>query len=277
MSGGSGALTGATAGLRLALTTLTVLPVRGPSAPDRSTAGWAMALAPVVGAGLAVVLSVLLVGVDRVTAGPPLLACALVVAGHGLLTRGLHLDGLADLADGLGSYRSAESAREVMRSPEIGALGLAAVVLATLVQVAALLACVSAGRGVTALLVAVVVARVAVTAACTTGVAAASKVGLGALVAGTVPRGVALLLALTTAAAGTLSLRLEVAEPGYAVVLPALAVLTALVLARLLREHAVRRLGGITGDVLGAIVEVSTAVALVVLALSAGPATALLT
>lgn len=126
-----------------------------------------------------------------------------------------------------------------------------------------------------ALLVAVVTARVAVTAACTTGVAAASNVGLGALVAGTVPRGVALLLALTTAAAGTLSLRLEVAEPGYAVVRPALAVLTALVLARLLREHAVRRLGGITGDVLGAIVEVSTAVALVVLALSAGPATAL--
>ncbi len=275
MSGRSGALPGATAGFRLALTTLTVLPVRGPCAPDRSAAGWAMGLAPVVGAGLAVVLSVLLVGVDRFTAGPPLLACALVVAGHGLLTRGLHLDGLADLADGLGSYRDPEQARAIMKAPDVGALGLSAVVLTVLVQVSALLACVAAGRGVSALLVAVVTARVAVTAACTTGVAAASNVGLGALVAGTVPRGVALLLALTTAAAGTLSLRLEVAEPGYAVVLPALAVLTALVLARLLREHAVRRLGGITGDVLGAIVEVSTAVALVVLALSAGLATAL--
>ncbi len=263
---------GVAAGLRLALTTLTVLPLRGPARVDRSVAGWAMGLAPLVGLGLGTALSVLLVGVDRLTAGPPLLASALVVAGLGLLTRGLHLDGLADLADGLGSYGPPERAREVMKQPDVGALGLAAVVLVLLVQVAALLACVSAGRGVSSLLVAVVTARIAVTAACTTGVPAASSVGLGALVAGTVPRGVAALLALLAAAGGVLALARETDRTDPTVVLlPLIAVAAGLLAARLLRNHAVRRLGGMTGDVLGAIVEVTTAVTLVVMALAVGP------
>jgi adenosylcobinamide-GDP ribazoletransferase len=129
-----------------------------------------MLLAPAVGALLAVVLVPVALGVDRLTSGPPLLPAALAVALLALLTRGLHLDGLADLADGLGSYRSPEQARAVMKAPDVGALGLAAVVLVLLVQVAALSACLSAGRGGTALLVALLTARVAVAAACRAGV-----------------------------------------------------------------------------------------------------------
>lgn len=256
----------AASGLRLALTTLTVLRVPGPARADRRSAAWAMSFAPLVGLGLGAVLALLLVGVDRVTTGSPLLACALVVAGLALLTRGLHLDGLADLADGLGSYRSPERAREVMKQPDVGALGLAAVVLVLLVQVSALLACVAAGRGAIALVVAVVTARTAVTAACTTGVPAAAPTGLGALVAGTVPRGLAALVALLTAVLGAAALALEGAA-GWELLVPATAVASGLVLAAVLRRHAVRRLGGITGDVLGALVEVTTAAVLVVMAL----------
>jgi adenosylcobinamide-GDP ribazoletransferase len=130
--------------------------------------------------------------------------------------------------------------------------------------VAALLACTLAGSGGPAVLVAVVTARVAVTAACTASVPAATEHGLGALVAGTVPRGVALLAAALTAAGGAL---LAVAED-LPLVLPVAAVAAGLLAARLLRDHAVRRLGGITGDVLGALVEVTTAVVLVVLSIS---------
>jgi len=251
-------------GLRLAVTTLTVLPVRGPDRLDRSTAGTAMRLAPLVGLLLAVPLAGLLAGVEHATVGPPLLACALALAAHALLTRGLHLDGLADLADGLGSYGSPERAREVMKQPDVGALGLAAVVLVLLVQVAALQACVLAGRGSTAVVLALVTARVAVTAACTVGVPAAAPGGLGALVAGTVERGWAVGAATATAALGT---GLAVLQ-GVPLWLPVLAVTAGLGSARLLRNHAVRRVGGITGDVLGALVETTTAVVLVVLAVS---------
>ncbi len=255
---------GALDGLRLALTTFTVLPVRGPARLDRLTAGAAMRLAPAVGVLLALPLAGVLLGAERLTQGPPLLACVLVVALHALATRGLHLDGLADLADGLGSYGSPERARTVMKAPDVGALGAAALVLVPAVQVAALLACTLAGRAGLAVLLSVVTARVAVTAACTRGVPAAAQEGLGALVAGTVPRGAAPLAAVLTAAAGTL---LAVAED-LPVLLPAAAVAAGLLAARLLRSHAVRRLGGITGDVLGALVEVTTAVVLVVLSVS---------
>jgi len=250
-------------GLRLALTTLTVARLRGPEHLDRPTAGWAMRVAPLVGLGLGLVLAAVLTVVDELTTGPALLACTLTLAVHALLTRGLHLDGLADVADGLGSYSSPERARQIMKQPDVGALGLAAVVLVLAVQAAALLACVAAGRGVTAILVAVVTARVAVTAACTVGVPAASRDGLGAMVAGTVPRRVAPLWAGAVVLAGGL-----LADADRAPVwLPAVAVLLGLGAAWLLLRHTVRRFGGMTGDVLGALVETTTAVVLVVLAL----------
>jgi adenosylcobinamide-GDP ribazoletransferase len=251
-------------GLRLAVTTLTVLRVRGPERLDRRTAGWAMGWAPLVGLLLALPACALLGGTSRLTEGEPLLACVLVVGFLALATRGLHLDGLADLVDGLGSYGSPERARAVMKSPEVGALGAAALVLVPSVQVAALLACLSAGRGDLAVPLALVTARLAVTAACRTGVPAAAPGGLGALVAGTVPRGVVAALAVLTAAAGT-ALAAAVDAP---LALPGIAVLTGLLVGHLLTRHAVRRIGGITGDVLGALVEVTTAVVLVVLAVS---------
>jgi adenosylcobinamide-GDP ribazoletransferase len=226
-----------------------------------------MLLAPVVGAVLAVVLIPAGLAVDRLTSGPPLLAAALVVALMALLTRGLHLDGVADLADGLGSYRSPEQARAVMKAPGIGALGLAAVVLVLLVQVAALTACLSAGRGGTALLVALVTARVAVAAACRVGVPAASSTGLGALVAGTVPKWAPPVLAVATALLGAVALAVEQGVLDARLGLPAVAVAVALMAAQVLQRHAVRRIGGITGDVLGALVELTTAVVLIVLAL----------
>lgn len=257
-------------GLRLALTTLSVLPVR-PGRLDRRTAGRAMELAPLAGLVLGLLAS-LLVLVVRWRGGGDLLAAALGIGALALLSRGLHLDGLADLADGLASYRDPEGTRAVMKSPEVGPLGLVAVVLVLLVQVAALERCLHLHRGTASLLLAVMTARLAVTAACRR-TAAATPDGLGALVAQTVrPRvvgaWVALLLlvflpwaVLDPEATGPLALR------AGAVVA---AVALGLGLARALRDHAVRRVGGLTGDVLGALVEATTAVVLVVLALS-GP------
>ncbi len=241
-------------GLRLALTTLTVLPVRGPARLDRRTAGTAMALAPLVGLLLGAAAAAVLAGLDAATRGAPLLAAAAATAVLALLTRGLHLDGLADLADGLGSYAGPARAREIMKQPDVGGLGLAAVVLVLLVQVGALLACTEAGRGPLSLVLAVVGGRLAVSLACTPATPAAAPGGLGALVAGTVRPAVPVTLAI-------------VVGVGAAVVdgtpRPALALAAGLLVGRLLRRHAVRRLEGVTGDVLGALVEVTTLVVLV--------------
>lgn len=241
-------------GLRLALTTLTVLRVRGPRVLDRRRAGQAMSLAPAVGLLLGGLAAGVLLGL-RAATGDDLLPAVAAVALLAALTRGLHLDGLADTADGLASYLPAERAREVMKAPDVGALGMVAVVLSLALQAAALSA--TGAHGGAALLLAVGAGRIAVTAACTPRTPAAAANGLGALVAGTVPPPVPVLWAGVLAAGGAALFGL----------LGAVAVVVGLLVAEVLRAHAVRRLGGITGDVLGALVEVTTTAVLVVLAL----------
>src|SRR5437763_12192843 len=114
----------AAAGVRLALTTFTVAPVR-PGRIDRRTAGIAMSLPPLVGAALGAVLAGAGLGL-RWLGTPALVAGAVTVALGVLLTRGLHVDGLADTVDGLGSYRDAEGALEIMKKPDVGPFGVAA-------------------------------------------------------------------------------------------------------------------------------------------------------
>ncbi|MEO3812389.1 adenosylcobinamide-GDP ribazoletransferase [Sphaerisporangium sp. B11E5] len=240
-------------GLRLAAGTLTIWPVGAPQV-DRATTSWAMTLAPVVGLALGVVAAGVMAVAGLVTGG--LLAAALGVGVLAVLTRGLHLDGLADLADGLGSGKAAPQALEIMKRSDIGPFGVMALVFTVLVQVTA-----TAEAGAVALVVACVTGRLAVTWACAAGVPAARPEGLGAMVAGAVRRSDAIIVTIAAAVAALLT--------GVATGVPVayvLAMAAGLGAAWLVQTHAVRRLGGITGDVLGALVETATAVALVVCA-----------
>ncbi|HEX3307716.1 MAG TPA: adenosylcobinamide-GDP ribazoletransferase, partial [Streptosporangiaceae bacterium] len=72
----------------------------GGTAPPRAAAGAAMAWAPAVGLLLGVIASAVLLLADHPLGAGPLTASGLAVGSLALLTRGLHLDGLADLADG---------------------------------------------------------------------------------------------------------------------------------------------------------------------------------
>ncbi|MFC7273396.1 adenosylcobinamide-GDP ribazoletransferase [Paractinoplanes rhizophilus] len=241
------------AGLRLAVTTLTVLPLKG-GRVDRPAAAWAMSLAPAVGAILGAVLAVLLWAL-RWAGAADLVAAAVTVAAAALLTRGMHLDGLADTTDALGSYRRGAEALAIMKKSDIGPFGVAAIALALLIQTSAL-ASVTGG----AVVVAWAAGRLAITVACRRGVPPARPEGLGALVAGTVPVPAAALIAAVVVASAA------AATPGRPWQGP-LAVVASLAVVLALLRHCVRRFGGITGDVLGASVEVGTAVALVGLAL----------
>jgi adenosylcobinamide-GDP ribazoletransferase len=251
-------------GLRLAGTLLTAVPIPGSRAayraahgmPDRRTAAAAMYWAPVIGLLLGAVAAGVLLACRAGHSGP-LLAAVLAIAVLAALTRGLHLDGLADLADGLGSRQPAARALEIMKQSDIGPFGVATIVLTVLVQVSALARAEQIGRGPVAVVAAAVTARLAMMLACRRTVPSARPDGLGALVARTVhPLFGGILVIAALAAAGAF---------GW-IYSAAMAIALALSLA--LTSLATRRLGGITGDVLGAIAEVAAAACLLVTAFS---------
>ncbi|MGH8969821.1 MAG: adenosylcobinamide-GDP ribazoletransferase [Actinomycetes bacterium] len=235
--------------LRLAVGLLTAVPVGPPRQVDRRRAGLAMVCAPAVGLLLGSAAALVMLG-SRSAGHPALVSSVLAVAVLAALTRGLHLDGLADTADGLGVRRPAAESLTVMRTGDIGPFGVVTLVLVLLLQVTA-----AAAAGPLALLVAVTVSRAAVTVACRRGVPAARPEGLGALVASSVH----------PVAAGAVSLLVLAGATVEGWRGPAAAV-AALVVAEVLVRHCVRRLGGLTGDVLGAVAEVAATVALLVLA-----------
>jgi adenosylcobinamide-GDP ribazoletransferase len=276
-------------GLRLSVTLLTVIPLRGAVPAQRAAApagsasattavvppgpaivAAAMAWAPAVGLLLGVIAAAVLVVVDHPLGAGPLTAAGLAVAALALLSRGLHLDGLADLADGLASGKPAPAALDIMRRSDIGPLGTVTLVLTLLIDVTALSQAESAGhgRGPAALIAAVVTGRLALTWACRRGVAAARPEGLGALVAESVRPAVPAAATAATLAAAVAAVVISAVVIGKPLgwTLP-LAVVAGLGAAFALQRHAARRLGGITGDVLGALAEVATTVTMVVAAM----------
>jgi adenosylcobinamide-GDP ribazoletransferase len=226
---------------------------------DTVTARTAITLAPLVGLLLGAIAAGALSGMDGLGLPPPL-AGLLTVALLGILTRGMHLDGLADTADGLGCYGPPERALAVMRDGGAGPFAVVTLIVVLGAQAISLATIVSSGRW-PAVVLALVAGRAAFALCCRRGVPAARPDGLGALVAGSQPVGVPAGWWLALAAAGIF------AVPGrwwlgvLAVVLAAGGVAT-------LTAHTRRRFGGITGDVLGAGCEVAVTTVLVVCSVS---------
>ncbi|MFJ7767251.1 adenosylcobinamide-GDP ribazoletransferase [Streptomyces sp. NPDC097107] len=251
-------------GLRFAFGTLTVFPVKV-TRWDREAARGGMLCAPL--AGLAVGLLAAAAGLLLLFLGAgSLLAAVATAAVPAVLTRGLHLDGLADTADGLGSGKPAEDALRIMKQSDIGPFGVLALVFVLFAQVAALAQAYdgSWARGALAAVVSATAARLALSLAARSGVPAARPEGLGAAVAGVVPAGGATAVTAIVTAAGAAAGALL---GPYDAVRTALAVLCAVAVAELLLRHCVRRFGGVTGDVFGGVAETAATTALVVLVL----------
>ena len=176
----------------------------------------------------------------------PSLAGALVVLAWVALTGGLHLDGLADCCDGLLATVSPERRVEIMRDPRVGSFGALGLILTLLIKVLA------AGiASPEALLIAPVWARWLLLWAARQP--QARQGGMGALFAAGVTQEVIVMAAVVP-------LFLLLFGGGRGLMAVGLALLAMLALVRLARA----RLGGVTGDVFGLVVEVSEVVVLLV-------------
>jgi adenosylcobinamide-GDP ribazoletransferase len=218
---------------RLAVGTLTVFAVRPPEQVDRRTARRALLLAPLAVLPLGVLVVATLqvgqtLGLPRLAVG--FLAVGVLAAG----SRALHWDGLSDTFDGLTASYDAERSLEVMRSGTSGPAGVLATVVVAGVQATAFAWLVD---DLLVALVLVCLSRCALWIVCCTRVPAARPDGLGSPFAGAVPLPLAVLAVLLLAVTGGL-------------------------VALLLVLHAGRRLGGVTGDVMGAAVELALATTL---------------
>lgn len=239
--------------LAFALSLLTVLPVPS-AAPTARLAARALRWAPVVGGALGAIAGGLLLAL-AVLGVPPLVAAFLAVGFLALATRGMHVDGLADTADGLGCFGPPERALAVMREGGVGAFAVVTLVVVLGVQAAALAQPAFSGpSAIAAAALAGAAGRAGFCWVARRGVPAARPGGLGALVAGSQPWWVPVAWWIALAAAG-LAL-----GPRAAV---GVALGAALVIA--LSWHTTRRLGGMTGDVLGAANELATTAVLVAL------------
>jgi adenosylcobinamide-GDP ribazoletransferase len=216
--------------MRRALAFLT--PLFGASEPRPQTLGWF----PLAGAVLGLVVGAVWWGAERVW--PAAVAAAIVVAVDLALTGLLHVDGLADAADGLLPHLDRTRRLEVMAAPDVGAFGVATVVGVLLLRWTALAVTAPSplllGGLWCASRTAMAVTARAVPYARPDGLASAFLGGR----------------ALTTAVVGAVvAVALAFAGPGVA----GLAAVAGVVVgASAVVALAWRRIGGFTGDVLGA-------------------------
>lgn len=212
---------------------LTRLPVPQ-TATHRADAAWCW---PLVGLVVGAVATG--VGAAAVAVGlPALLAAAIVMATSATLTGGLHEDGLADSADGLFGGWTPARRLEIMKDSHIGSYGTLALLFTGLARAAALAALLGAGA-FGAVIVAAVLSRAPMAVIMAwlpnaRGTGLAQSVGRPSRGAGAVAVGLALILGLGIAH-GALAMAIAAA----------LAALGVALLAR-------ARIGGQTGDILGA-------------------------
>jgi adenosylcobinamide-GDP ribazoletransferase len=248
--------------LRLSVGTLTIVPSGAISEIDRRTAARAMIIAPLAVLPLAAVV-VLLGGLAR-TAGLPSLAVGLlVVGGLAVGNRALHLDGLADTVDGFGSGWTAERSLMVMRRGDVGPMAVVALIIVLGLQATSVGELIQGVPGALLVVAAICCSRAALCLTCVRGVPAARGDGLGAAVAGSVP---------PTAAAGCwLAVLLIMGgaawQAGHHPVNGVLAAVGAAAIVAVLIYRCVRRLGGVTGDVMGAAIEVAFTVMIILMML----------
>lgn len=239
----------------IALQFLTRIPVRLKDNPNEKQIAASQLYYPLIGLLIGVLL-ILLVWVSQwvLPDVPTMLRAAIILTGWVLISGGLHLDGLADSADAwAGGLGDRDKTLAIMKDPACGPAGVVSIVLLLLLKFAALHALLEASASASMpnlpLLVIVIAPMLARTVPSLLFLTTpyVRQHGLGsALVTGLPRRGLVFVIA-----AVVVSVLLLAGSMGLWLVL---AVLIVFVLARRLM---IQRIGGVTGDVAGALIEIT--------------------
>jgi adenosylcobinamide-GDP ribazoletransferase len=206
---------------------------------------------PLVGGILGGTAALLASLMHDLLAVPPTVTAVLLVGLGAWVTGAIHLDGLADTADGFGGGRTREDVLRIMRDPVIGSFGATALLIVVIAKAAAVAALLERGAAAPFLVIAPATSRWTISVLAASLRYARAEGGLGE--AATDQRLPALLVSTTLTAAISLA---AAGVHGLFVWGPAL--LTTAWMGR----AAKRRIGGVTGDVFGANVELTETVVL---------------
>jgi adenosylcobinamide-GDP ribazoletransferase len=238
--------------LGLALSFLTIMPVPRHRVADARELAASMVWFPVVGLFLGGLLAGAALGLNCCLPHPA--AAAVLVTLLAVVTRALHLDGLADTLDGLGGGQTREDSLRIMKDHAVGAFGAVGIVLALMLKYGLILALLEKGE-IKNLLIFPVISRMAMVLLAYLSPYARLEGGLGEAMA-TLATGKTAYLAVGSAI-------IIVGLAGYWQGLLTLAVVMVLTCA--LAMYFKQRLGGVTGDVFGAVNELMEVAGLILL------------
>ena len=226
----------------IALQFLTRIPIRYASEWQGPVMGRAVLYYPLVGLFIGVILTLLF---NLLAQQSLLLSAALLLAVWVFITGGLHLDGLADSADAwAGGLGDTKRTLEIMKDPRAGALAIVVLVMVLLIKLAAIVAALEMNQW-HGILIAPVLGRSAVVLLFLTTPYVREE-GLGCDMARYLPRKRSIVVLLITACCVVYLL-----EIWMAIIL----LVSTIIMFSLLRQMMIKRIGGMTGDTAGALIE----------------------
>lgn len=235
----------------IALSFLTRIPVSLKGDVSQQEIGQSLLFYPLVGLLTGFILWLLVQMILFISSGfPPDVLAAVVLALWVLITGGLHLDGLADSADAwVGGQNSRSRTLEIMKDPYCGPIGVAVVVLLLLLKWSALSVLFKTGHSVFILVIPMFSRAIVPVLFLTTEYV--REGGLGSVFLDDMPEQKTLWTVLM------LVLIITLAVTGFWALILVFSVLYGL------RVLMIKRIGGMTGDTIGASVEIAEAVVLV--------------
>ena len=224
----------------IALQFLTVFPIQLKQMPSKQQNGQSLLFYPVIGLGIGLVLYTIALGLSAL---PSMLLSSLILVIWIWLTGGLHLDGLADTADAwVGGFGDKERTLKIMKDPACGPIGVLSLIIVCILKWSAIYILLEK-QYVQALILFPMLGRLVPLFLFLTTDYVREK-GLGSSIANYIPKMISIIVACLS-----LSLFTYFSWLGLGCIMISILILL------YLRQQFIRRIDGITGDTVGASIE----------------------